>query len=207
MSANRFIAIHCCQEKYIQDIIINGIERQSKAVFIYDFEERNEKKLLNTLAVLIYHGIGINGWKSILNNQLINNNEFNLQIVLASFSNEQQRILQNERITNYYRICNGEQTLEYCKIKDIGKIEKICSIKKINVTNINIKNRKNINPEKERFFIKDTYNNDIDCNNKTIQEMRDICYKLAIKNIDSLKKIINNIKKEYEKSAKNRRVY
>ena len=136
MSSNRFIVFHCVQDKYLEDIKTNGIKRKTKAVFIYDLENEDENKLLNTLSVLIYHGIGIDGWKELLNNSTSNVDIHNLQIVLGLLSKNQEKKIKNNNITNYYKIYNEGSTLNYCKIRDIGSVKNVFLNNIINIDNI-----------------------------------------------------------------------
>lgn len=134
MYSDRYVALHCCQEKYFEEIKENGIERDTKAVFICDLNETDNNEMCNTLAVLIYHGIGIDGWNRFLKEvQSLNEFDSNLVIVIAKLSKRQESIIENSEILNYYKIyARNEKTINYCKIKDIGKIEKIIFAKKFN---------------------------------------------------------------------------
>ncbi len=57
--------------------------------------------------------------------------------------------------------------------------KKIIFTEKIPLHNIRIKDIENINPVKDRFFIKNTYNNLRLKDGKTIKEIEKICYKIA----------------------------
>ena len=195
MYSNRYVALHCCQEKYFEEIKENGIERDTKAVFICDLNETDNNELCNTLAVLIYHGIGIDGWNRFLKEeQSLKEIDSNLVITIAKISKEQENIIADNKITNYYKICNkAEKTMNYCKIKDIGKIEEIAFAEKIKLDNISIKTTENINPAKERFFIKNTYNDLEIKDNQIINEIEKICYKIADENLSEIRKDIIKI--------------
>ena len=195
MYSNRYVALHCCQEKYFEEIKENGIERDTKAVCICDLNETDNNELCNTLAVLIYHGIGIDGWNRFLKEeQSLKEIDSNLVITIAKISKEQENIIADNKITNYYKICNkAEKTMNYCKIKDIGKIEEIAFAEKIKLDNISIKNTENINPAKERFFIKNTYNDLEIKDNQIINEIEKICYKIADENLSEIRKDIIKI--------------
>lgn len=196
MYSNRYVALHCCQQKYLAEIMKDGIKRESKAVFICELKKINNKELCNTLAILIYHGIGIDGWNKILNEgQNLNKIDSNLVIVVANFSKEQEKIINNNnKILNYYKVYkdkDDERTMNYCKIKDIGKVKKITSIEKISLDNIYIKNNmKKINPIKERFFIKNIYNDLEIKNSKIMNEVEKLCYKIANENLTKIKEDI-----------------
>ena len=156
MYSDRYVALHCCQEKYLNEIKLKGIARETKAVFICDLENLNNDEIYNTLAVLTYHGIGIDGWTTVLkDNKRLDELDKNLIILMAKISKEQEDIIKNKGISHHYKICdkNGK-TMDYCKIKDIGIIKKIIFTEKIPLHNIRIKDIENINPVKDRFFIK-----------------------------------------------------
>lgn len=181
MYSDRYVALHCCQEKYLNEIKLKGIARETKAVFICDLENLNNDKIYNTLAVLTYHGIGIDGWTTVLkDDKRLDELDKNLIILMAKISKEQEDIIKNKGISHHYKICdkNGE-TMDYCKIKDIGIIKKIIFTEKIPLHNIRIKDIENINPVKDRFFIKNTYNNLKLKEGKTIKEIEKICYRIA----------------------------
>ena len=181
MYSDRYVALHCCQEKYLNEIKLKGIARETKAVFICDLENLNNDEIYNTLAVLTYHGIGIDGWTTVLkDNKRLDELDKNLIILMAKISKEQEDIIKNKGISHHYKICdkNGK-TMDYCEIKDIGIIKKIIFTEKIPLHNIRIKDIENINPVKDRFFIKNTYNNLRLKDGKTIKEIEKICYKIA----------------------------
>ena len=86
-------------------------------------------EIYNTLAVLTYHGIGIDGWTTVLkDNKRLDELDKNLIILMAKISKEQEDIIKNKGISHHYKICdkNGK-TMDYCKIKDIGIIKEIHS--------------------------------------------------------------------------------
>ena len=205
MYSNRYVALHCCQEKYFKEIKENGIERDTKAVFICDLNGTDNNELCNTLAVLIYHGIGVDGWNRFLKEEhTLKEINGNLVITIAKFSKEQENIIEDNKITNYYKICDkSEKTMNYCKIKDIGKIEEITFAERIPLDNISIKNTENINPAKDRFFIKNTYNDLEIKDNKTIDEIEKICYKIADENLLGIKKDIIRIDEHKMKGINN----
>lgn len=195
MYSDRYVALHCCQEKYLDEIKLKGIERETKAVFICDLRNLNNDEIYNTLAVLTYHGIGIDGWTSILkDDKRLNELDKNLIILMAKISKEQEDIIKNKGISHHYKIPdkNGK-TMDYCKIKDIGIIKKIIFIEKIPLHNIRIKDIENINPVKDRFFIKNTYNNLKLKEGKTIKEIEKICYKIANEELKIIKEDIPKI--------------
>ena len=195
MYSNRYVVLHCCQEKHLDEIKLKGIERETKAVFVCDLEKLNNDEICNTLAVLTYHGIGINGWTSLLkDNKKLNELDKNLIILIAKISKEQEEIIENKEVLNYYKICDKDgKTMNYCKIKDIGIIKKIISTEKIPLHSIRIKDIENINPIKDRFFIKNTYNNLEVKEGKTVKEIEKICYKIANEELETIKKDILKI--------------
>lgn len=198
MYSNRYVALHCCQEKYFNEIKINGISRETKAVFISDLENFNKNDIYNTLAVLFYHGIGIDGWTKMLSeNKKMNEIDKNLIIAMAMISKEQENGIQNNSICNYYKIIDiNERTLDYCKIKDIGTIKPVIYTEKQELYNVNIKNFENINFMKDRFFVKNTYNSfEINNKNSTASKIKEICYKMADEKIKIIIDNILNIKK------------
>ena len=170
MYSDRYVVLHCCQEKYLDEIY-------------------------NTLAVLTYHGIGIDGWTKLLkDNKKLNELDKNLIIFIAKISKEQEQIIENKKISNYYKICDKDgKTMDYCKIKDIGVIKNIIFTEKIPLLSIRIKDIENINPIKDRFFIKNTYNNLELKEGKTIKEIEKICYKIANEELEIIKKDIHKI--------------
>lgn len=191
MYSNRFIAIHCCKEIYNNEIIDNGISKDTKAVFLVDINNIDYNVIFNTLAVLIYHGIGIDGWNNLLNNNYKNINN-DLDIIYALIEKYQEKIIIDNNITNFYKIEN-ERTLNYCKIKDIGAIKNIKYIEKIELGNIVLIYNDKINLSKDRFFIKNTYNNIEIKHNRTTEQIRKICFKIAKKNIVNMKQVIKRI--------------
>ena len=196
MYSNRYIAFHCCQEKYFYEIKKNGILKKTKAVFILDLYNIKKEEVYNTLAVLAYHGIGIDGWKSILKNtKKLDEIDKSLIISIAKISKKQEELINNGEFCNYYRIIgNGKRTLDYCKIRDIGPIKKIIYKKKQKLYKTSIIKDKNIDPIKDRFFIKDIYNNfNIETKNVTIKNIKSICYNIADKQIDGILKDISKI--------------
>lgn len=195
MYSDRYVVLHCCQEKYFDEIKLNGIARETKAVFVCDLEKLNKDEICNTLAVLTYHGIGIDGWINVLkDNKQLSELDKNLIILMAKISKEQEEIIENKGILNYYKICNKDgKTMDYCKIKDIGTIKKIIFTEKIPLQNIKIKDIENINPIKDRFFIKNTYNNLRLKEGKTVKKIEKICYKMANEELETIKKDILKI--------------
>lgn len=127
MYSNRYVALHCCQEKYYNEIKESGISRASKAVFIIDLESIDKNEIYNTLAVMFYHGIGIDGWTKILNdNKKLNDIDKHLIISIAKISKEQEKTIKNKELWNYYKIIGeNKKTLKYLKIKDIGAVKNI----------------------------------------------------------------------------------
>ena len=83
--------------------------------------------------------------------------------------------------------------MDYCKIKDIGVIKNIIFTEKIPLLSIRIKDIENINPIKDRFFIKNTYNNLELKEGKTIKEIEKMCYKIANEELEIIKKDIHKI--------------
>ena len=195
MYSDRYVVLHCCQEKYLDEIKLKGIARETKAVFVCDLEKLNNDEIYNTLAVLTYHGIGIDGWTKLLkDNKKLNELDKNLIIFIAKISKEQEQIIENKKISNYYKICDKDgKTMDYCKIKDIGIIKNIIFTEKIPLLSIRIKDIENINPIKDRFFIKNTYNNLELKEGKTIKEIEKICYKIANEELEIIKKDIHKI--------------
>ena len=195
MYSDRYVVLHCCQEKYLDEIKLKGIARETKAVFVCDLEKLNNDEIYNTLAVLTYHGIGIDGWTKLLkDNKKLNELDKNLIIFIAKISKEQEQIIKNKKISNYYKICDKDgKTMDYCKIKDIGIIKNIIFTEKIPLLSIRIKDIENINPIKDRFFIKNTYNNLELKEGKTIKEIEKICYKIANEELEIIKKDIHKI--------------
>ena len=195
MYSDRYVVLHCCQEKYLDEIKLKGIARETKAVFVCDLEKLNNDEIYNTLAVLTYHGIGIDGWTKLLkDNKKLNELDKNLIIFIAKISKEQEQIIENKKISNYYKICDKDgKTMDYCKIKDIGIIKNIIFTEKIPLLSIRIKDIENINPIKDRFFIKNTYNNLKLKEGKTIKEIEKICYKIANEELEIIKKDIHKI--------------
>lgn len=190
MSSNRYVAIHCLQKKYIDDIKKNGISRETKAVFICDLENIDEECLLNTIAVSIYHGIGIENWNNFI--KCTDKNIFKymndeLLIAFALFSRNQEHIIENSNIKNYYKIYNKTRTLDYSKIKDIGVIKNVKIIEELLPSNTNINAKMNINPIKNRFFIKNVYNDNFFEYNETVDEISNVCYDAAKINISTFK--------------------
>lgn len=195
MYSDRYVVLHCCQEKYLDEIKLKGIARETKAVFVCDLEKLNNDEIYNTLAVLTYHGIGIDGWTKLLkDNKKLNELDKNLIIFIAKISKEQEQIIENKKISNYYKICDKDgKTMDYCKIKDIGVIKNIIFTEKIPLLSIRIKDIENINPIKDRFFIKNTYNNLELKEGKTIKEIEKMCYKIANEELEIIKKDIHKI--------------
>lgn len=195
MYSDRYVVLHCCQEKYLDEIKLKGIARETKAVFVCDLEKLNNDEIYNTLAVLTYHGIGIDGWTKLLkDNKKLNEIDKNLIIFIAKISKEQEQIIENKKISNYYKICDKDgKTMDYCKIKDIGVIKNIIFTEKIPLLSIRIKDIENINPIKDRFFIKNTYNNLELKEGKTIKEIEKMCYKIANEELEIIKKDIHKI--------------
>lgn len=195
MYSDRYVVLHCCQEKYLDEIKLKGIARETKAVFVCDLEKLNNDEIYNTLAVLTYHGIGIDGWTKLLkDNKKLNELDKNLIIFIAKISKEQEQIIKNKKISNYYKICDKDgKTMDYCKIKDIGVIKNIIFTEKIPLLSIRIKDIENINPIKDRFFIKNTYNNLELKEGKTIKEIEKMCYKIANEELEIIKKDIHKI--------------
>ena len=195
MYSDRYVVLHCCQEKYLDEIKLKGIARETKAVFVCDLEKLNNDEIYNTLAVLTYHGIGIDGWTKLLkDNKKLNELDKNLIIFIAKISKEQEQIIENKKISNYYKICDKDgKTMDYCKIKDIGIIKNIIFTEKIPLLSIRIKDIENINPIKDRFFIKNTYNNLELKEGKTIKEIEKMCYKIANEELEIIKKDIHKI--------------
>lgn len=195
MYSDRYVVLHCCQEKYLDEIKLKGIARETKAVFVCDLEKLNNDEIYNTLAVLTYHGIGIDGWTKLLkDNKKLNELDKNLIIFIAKISKKQEQIIENKEISNYYKICDKDgKTMDYCKIKDIGIIKNIIFTEKIPLLSIRIKDIENINPIKDRFFIKNTYNNLKLKEGKTIKEIEKICYKIANEELEIIKKDIHKI--------------
>ena len=195
MYSDRYVVLHCCQEKYLDEIKLKGIARETKAVFVCDLEKLNNDEIYNTLAVLTYHGIGIDGWTKLLkDNKKLNELDKNLIIFIAKISKKQEQIIENKEISNYYKICDKDgKTMDYCKIKDIGVIKNIIFTEKIPLLSIRIKDIENINPIKDRFFIKNTYNNLKLKEGKTIKEIEKICYKIANEELEIIKKDIHKI--------------
>ena len=195
MYSDRYVVLHCCQEKYLDEIKLKGIARETKAVFVCDLEKLNNDEIYNTLAVLTYHGIGIDGWTKLLkDNKKLNELDKNLIIFIAKISKEQEQIIKNKKISNYYKICDKDgKTMDYCKIKDIGVIKNIIFTAKIPLLSIRIKDIENINPIKDRFFIKNTYNNLELKEGKTIKEIEKMCYKIANEELEIIKKDIHKI--------------
>jgi hypothetical protein len=195
MYSDRYVVLHCCQEKYLDEIKLKGIARETKAVFVCDLEKLNNDEIYNTLAVLTYHGIGIDGWTKLLkDNKKLNELDKNLIIFIAKISKEQEQIIENKKISNYYKICDKDgKTMDYCKIKDIGIIKNIIFTEKIPLLSIRIKDIENINPIKDRFFIKNTYNNLKLKEGKTIKEIEKMCYKIANEELEIIKKDIHKI--------------
>ena len=84
MYSDRYVVLHCCQEKYLDEIKLKGIARETKAVFVCDLEKLNNDEIYNTLAVLTYHGIGIDGWTKLLkDNKKLNELDKNLIIFIT----------------------------------------------------------------------------------------------------------------------------
>ena len=195
MYSDRYVVLHCCQEKYLDEIKLKGIARETKAVFVCDLEKLNNDEIYNTLAVLTYHGIGIDGWTKLLkDNKKLNELDKNLIIFIAKISKKQEQIIENKEISNYYKICDKDgKTMDYCKIKDIGVIKNIIFTEKIPLLSIRIKDIENINPIKDRFFIKNTYNNLELKEGKTIKEIEKMCYKIANEELEIIKKDIHKI--------------
>ena len=195
MYSDRYVVLHCCQEKYLDEIKLKGIARETKAVFVCDLEKLNNDEIYNTLAVLTYHGIGIDGWTKLLkDNKKLNELDKNLIIFIAKISKEQEQIIKNKKISNYYKICDKDgKTMDYCKIKDIGVIKNIIFTEKIPLLSIRKKDIENINPIKDRFFIKNTYNNLELKEGKTIKEIEKMCYKIANEELEIIKKDIHKI--------------
>lgn len=195
MYSNRYVVLHCCQEKYFDEIKLKGIARETKAVFICDLEKFDDDEICNTLAVLTYHGIGIDGWTNILkDNKKLNELDKNLIILIARISKEQEEIIQSKGILNYYKIYDNDgKTMNYCKIKDIGIIKKILFTEKVPLKSIRINNIENINPIKDRFFIKNTYDNLKLNEGKTVKKIEKICYKIAKEELEIIKKDVFKI--------------
>lgn len=196
MYSNRYIAFHCCQEKYSNEIKRNGISKDSKAVFILDLKDINRKEIYNTLAVSFYHGISINGWTSILNNsKKLNEIDNYLDISIARISKEQEKIINSSHTWNYYRIINkDEKTLNYCKIKDIGPVKPIIRIEKQELHYANIIKNIDIDPIKDRFFIKNIYNDaNIKNNEIIVKKIEEICYNMAKEKVDDIIKAVLKI--------------
>lgn len=196
MYSNRYVAIHCCQEKYFNEIKLNGIVRESKAAFICDLEKLSCSELYNTLAVLIYHGVGLDGWRKLLKeNKNLEEIDKNLVIVICNLSNEQENIIKDRKILNYYKIIDkNERTFNYCKIKDIGKIRNVIFTKKIPLYKMKIENIENISLAKDRFFIKNIYRKPKVQGNETVNEIKKICYKIANENLSKIEKKLMNYK-------------
>lgn len=204
MYSNRYVALHCCQEKFYNEVERDGISKETKAVFILDLININKNEIYNTLAVLNYHGIGIYAWKSMLvNDKRLDEIDKSLIIAMAKISKDQERIINNENFCNHYKIIgNGGRTLDYCKIRDIGPIKSIIYKEKQELYNANITKNKKINPIKDRFFIKDIYNeSDIEMKRKSVREIERICYNIANKQIDSIIKDIAKIKSKWKVSV------
>jgi len=200
MYSDRYIAFHCCQEKYFNEIKEYGIVKDTKAVFILDLENINEEEIYNTLAVLVYHGVGIDGWKEMLiNNKKLNEIDNSLILSIANISKKQEEIINNSQNFNYYRIIeNGERTLNYWKIKDIGSIKSIIKTEKQKLYSINIRKSRNVNPIKDRFFCKNCYNvSNIDSEEIAIRDIEKICYKIASENVDNIVKDILKINNKW----------
>lgn len=189
MYSNRYVALHCCQEKYYNEIKESGISRASKAVFIIDLESIDKNEIYNTLAVMFYHGIGIDGWTKILNdNKKLNDIDKHLIISIAKISKEQEKTIKNKELWNYYKIIDGnEKTLKYLKIKDIGAVKNIVYEEKQKLYSKNIIKNNDINPLKDRFFIKNTYN---DCEIKNtelaVKNIQKVCYKMAEEKLNAI---------------------
>ena len=200
MYSNRYIAFHCCQEKYFDNIKEYGIVKDTKAVFILDLENINEEEIYNTLAVLVYHGIGIDGWRSMLiNNRKLDEIDNSLILSIARISKEQEKIINNSLNFNYYRIIeNGERTLNYWKIKDIGPIKSLIKTERQKLYKINIVKSRKVDPGKDRFFCKNCYNfSDIDNKEIAIRDIEKICYKIASDNVDNIVKYIFKISNKW----------
>lgn len=202
MPSNRYIVIHCLQKKYLNDLKQNGISRESKAVFICDLENMDEEYLLNTIAVLIYHGIGIENWSNFIKSADKNIFEYmddELIIAFAPFSKSQEYMIENRDIKNYYKIYNRTRTLDYSKIKDIGAIKNVKIIEQIMPSNTNINAKTNINPIKDRFFIKNVYNDDLFEYNEMVEGITNLCYEAAKVNINTFKNNLEIMKSKFMK--------
>lgn len=200
MYSNRYIAFHCCQEKYFNEIKKYGIVKDTKAVFILDLENINEEEIYNTLAVLVYHGIGIDGWRNMLiNNKKLNEIDDSLILSIARISKKQEKVINSSQNFNYYRIIeNDERTLNYWKIKDIGPIKSIINIERQKLYNINIIKSRKVDPAKDRFFCKNCYNDfSIDDKEIAIRDIEKICYKIASDNVDNVVKDILKISNKW----------
>lgn len=196
MYSNRYIAFHCCQEKYSNEIKENGISKDTKAVFILDLKDIDREEICNTLAVSFYHGIGINGWTSILNNgKRINEIDNYLDISIARISKEQEEIIKNSQTWNYYKIINkDERTLNYFKIKDIGPVKSIIQIEKQELYSENIIKNNDIDLVRDRFFIKNIYNDaNIKNNEIVVKKIEEVCYNMAKEKVDDIIKDILKI--------------
>lgn len=202
MPSNRYVAIHCLQKKYLNELKQNGISRETKAVFICDLENIDEEYLLNTIAVSIYHGIGIENWNNFIKSEDKNIFEYmdnELIIAFASFSKSQEYMIENRDIKNYYKIYNRTRTLDYSKIKDIGAIKNVKIIETIMPSNTNINAKTNINPIKDRFFIKNVYNDDLFEYNEMVEDITKLCYEAAKININTFKNNLEIMKSKFMK--------
>lgn len=202
MYSNRYIALHCCQGKYIDEIKLNGIVKDTKAIFICDLNKIDSSELYNTLLVLIYHGIGVSGWTRIIEEkENLRKIDENLIIAMAKISKEQENIINENKILNYYKICNkSEKTMNYCKIKNIGKIDNIVTIEKIPLYDFKKQNPGKVDPIKDRFFIKNTYNDLKLQNNEIVKEIEEVCHKIAnsvFELIENDIELIKNLNERY----------
>lgn len=202
MPSNRYVAIHCLQKKYLNDLKENGISRETKAVFICDLENIDEEYLLNTIAVSIYHGIGIENWSNFIKSEDKNIFEYmddELIIAFAPFSKSQEYMIENRGIKNYYKIYNKTRTLDYSKIKDIGAIKNVKIVESIMPSNANIKAKTNINPIKDRFFIKNIYNDEFFEYNEMVEDITNLCFETAKENINTFKNNLEIMKSKFMK--------
>ena len=80
--------------------------------------------------------------KLLKDNKKLNEIDKNLIIFIAKISKEQEQIIENKKISNYYKICDKDgKTMDYCKIKDIGVIKNIIFTEKIPLLSIRIKDK------------------------------------------------------------------
>lgn len=193
MDSNIVIGYHAIANVYMSSLYQNIFKNSTCAFFLKDRKIYDQIILKNTLKVLVYHGVSLNEWKRMGDNnvedivQYIDQQLNGISIVKCNF--EKSAVQKSRRNFDRY-VLNTGKTLPYLKLGYLaqGSRIKITDVKKVKLmSEYHMVSRADV--DTNRFFYKERNGKSREKKFGTkymSQELEKICTEIAERNLDIL---------------------